>query len=81
MRPQHAADRFHAEPGATAFVGNRRAPAADPVLAAVELGPADRTRADDDHAPVAAAVRADAGRMRVGRDDGLAERMIMPLRG
>src|SRR4051812_12374579 len=80
IRPQYATQRFTSEPGAAAFVRNRETPAADPMVPPTELGPANRTGADDDDAAVLAAVRADAGGARVAGDDSAAERIGFCLR-
>jgi hypothetical protein len=79
-RPQDAAQRLAPEPGAAALVGHRRPPAADTMAAPRELRPADGSGAHYENAAIAAAMRADAGRARVGRDRRLAEGMRMLLR-
>ena len=80
MRPQDAAQQLTAEPGAAALVRNRQSPAADAILTPVQLGPPDAAGADHDHAAVATPMRADAGRVRIGREHGAAERMLARLR-
>ena len=80
MRPQYAAQRLASEPCPAAFIGNGRAPAADTMAPPRQLRPADGSGSHHEHAAIAAAMRADARRARVGRDRGLSEGMPMLLR-
>ena len=80
-RPQHAAQRLAPEECAAALVRHRQAPAAHPIVPAVELGPADAAGAHDDDAAVPALMGTDTGGMRVARHDRAAERMAAPLGG
>src|SRR5215467_9045955 len=80
MRPQHPSQSLTAEPGAAPLAGPRKAPTADAVVAPAEDRPADRAGAGHDHPAVAAARRTDAGRIRVGGDQELAERMRIAVR-
>jgi hypothetical protein len=75
MRREHAAHDLASDPGTAALVGDLRTPSADAMLPAAQYRPADRAGADDDDPAVGAVVRADAGRMRIRRQDDLAERL------
>ena len=81
MGPQHAPQRFLAEPCAAAFIGHNQAPAADTILAARELSPSNGAGAGHHHAAIAAAVRSDTSGLRIGRNHGAGERMLQPLGG
>src|SRR5262249_57626805 len=73
--PESPTQRFAAEPGAAAFIRDREAPAANAIVAALQLRPGDGAGPDHDHTAVPAAMRADTGRLRVRDDDGPAKRM------
>src|SRR6516164_5665270 len=51
MRPQYPPQRFSADPGPTALVGDRWAPAADTIVLPFHDRPAHRTSTSDDHPP------------------------------
>ena len=77
MRHQDATQCLDTEPGAAAFIGDRQAPSADPMVAAADHRPSDAARADDEHGAIAALVRADAGGMGIGGEDRAAEGLLM----
>src|SRR5262249_10575926 len=79
--PEYPTQRFDAEPGAAAFIRDREAPAANAIVAALQLRPGDGAGPDHDHTAVPAAMPAATGRLRVRDDDGLAKRMRVALRG
>ena len=81
MGPQHAPQRFLAEPGAAAFIGHDQPPAADTILAAFKLSPSNGAGAGHHHAAIAAAVGSDTSGLRIGRNHGAGERMLQPLGG
>src|SRR5690242_19090329 len=75
--PEHTAQGFTAEPGAASFIRDRQTPSTDTKLAALDLAPADRAGADDDHAAIAAPMSANAGGLRIGDQDGLCEWILL----
>lgn len=77
MCPQHPPQRFAAEPGPAALIRDRQPPAANAVMTSLELGPADRAGADDDHAAIMAAMRADAGGLCICGDYRAAEWVLL----
>ncbi len=81
VRPQRPADRLATEPGAAALIGDREAPAADPMLPLAACRPSDSAGADDHDAAIAAAMSTDAGGVRVGRHQRAAKRERVLLGG
>ena len=78
-RPQHAPQRLAAKPSTAAFIRKRQAPAADPIGLSVDDGPAHGTGPGDDNTAVMFAMCANARSVRIGRDDGLVERVLLIL--
>ena len=81
MSHQDAPQRLATKPGAASFIGNRQAPSPHPVVPASDHGPSDAARADDENRAIAAVVRAHAGGVRVGCEDGSAERLFVQFCG
>jgi hypothetical protein len=77
MSPQCSAERLAPKPRSAALVGRWKAPTADAELPPVQLTPADRTGADDNHTPISISMRTDACRLGVGRNDNRPKWMPM----
>src|SRR5436189_145117 len=73
LRPGGAAQGFTTQPGAAAFIRDRQTPATDTELAVLKLAPADHASSRDNHATIATAMSANAGRLCIGDQDGLRE--------
>jgi len=78
--PQRAPQRLPAKPGATSFIGDWKAPAADAACLSIQHCPTNRTRTRDYDPAIPLAMRTDAGGMRIGSNDDFAKRVLLLLR-